>query len=130
MGDAMQTLTARRQSVTVMTVNTLRTHLESISNRACRFTVYKVHRDRVSVRGEYVLAGKKKQSYVLLPAYPTGYPDDAHCNNLNVVLDPIAFEDVDSCTEREEFAPLLGDETLANYDRTHPHASMPFSRCC
>jgi hypothetical protein len=49
---------------------------------------------------------------------------------LNVVLDPVAFEEVDSCTEREEFAALLGDETLAYYERTHPHAGMPFSRCC
>ncbi len=126
----MQTLTARRQSVTVMTVNTLRAHLESISNRTCRFTIHKVQRDRVSVRGEYLLSGKKKLSYVVLPAYPTGYPDDANCNNLNVVLDPVDFIDVDTCSEREEFAPFLGKETLAHYEKTHPHASMPFSRCC
>ena len=126
----MQTLTARRQSVTIMTVNSLRAHLESISSRACRFTIHKVHRDRVSIRGEYVLSGKKKLSYVVLPAYPTGYPDDAHCNNLNVVLDPLEFIDVETCTEREEFAPLLGHEILAYYERTHPHAVMPFSRCC
>jgi hypothetical protein len=126
----MQTLTTRRQSVTVMTVNTLRTHLDSISSRTRRFTIHKVQRDRVSVRGEYALLGKKKLSYVVLPAYPTGYPDDALCNNLNVVLEPLDFIDVDTCTEREEFAPLLGVEMLAYYERMHPHAGMPFSRCC
>src|SRR5664280_2222889 len=89
MGDTMHTLTARRQSVMVMTVSTLRAHLEGISTSAYRFTIHKVHRDRVSVRSEYVLSGKKKTAYVLLPAYPTGYPGDAPCNNLNVVLEPL-----------------------------------------
>jgi hypothetical protein len=126
----MHMLTARRQNVTVMTVSTLRSHLESISDPACRFTIHKVHRDRVSVRSDYVLSGKRKHSYVLLPAYPTCSPDDAPCNNLNVVLDPLAFVDVDTCTERHVFAPVLGHEILAYYEKMHPHAGIPLSRCC
>lgn len=130
MGDAMHTLTARRQSVTVMTVSTLRTHLEDISTTAYRFTIHKVHRDRVSVRSEYVRSGKKKTAYVLLPAYPTGYPGDAPCNNLNVVLEPLDFVDLDACAERDIFAPLLGNDMLAYYERMHPHAGLQVTRCC
>jgi hypothetical protein len=126
----MHTLTARHQIVTVMTVSTLRAHLERISGPACRFTIHKAHRDRVSIRGEYSLSGKRKHSYVLLPAYPTGYPGDAPCNNLNVVLDPLDFVDVETCAERETFAPLLGKEMLEYYEKMHPHAGMPVSRCC
>ena len=129
-GDTMHTLTARRQSVTVMTVSTLRAHLEGISTSAYRFTIHKVHRDRVSVRSEYVLSGKKKTAYVLLPAYPTGYPGDAPCNNLNVVLEPLDFVDIDNCAERDIFAPLLGNDMLAYYEKMHPHAGIPVSRCC
>ncbi len=126
----MQTLTARRQSVTVMTVSTLRAHLGSISSPACKYSVDKVHRDRVSIRSDYLLDGKKKHSYVLLPAYPTGYPDDATCNNLNVVLEPLDFVDIESCSERVMFAPLLGLDMLAYYEKMHPHAGLPVSRCC
>ena len=123
-------LTGRRQKVTVMTVSTLRSHLESVSGPGCRFTIHKVHRDRVSVRGDYVHSGKSKHSYALLPAYPTGSPDDAPCNNLNVVLDPVDFEDVDTCAERDLFAPVFGPEVLAHYEKMHPHAALPVSRCC
>jgi hypothetical protein len=126
----MHTLTARHQIVTVMTVSTLREHLERISSPSCRFTVHKVQRDRVSVRSESSPSGKKKHTYVLLPAYPTGYPGDAPCNNLNVVLDPVEFVDVETCAEREIFAPLLGEEKLAHYEKMHPHAGIPVSRCC
>ena len=126
----MHLLTGRRQNVTVMTVSTLRSHLESVSRSACKFSVHKVDRDRVSVRGEYVLAGKKKRSYVLLPAYPTGYPGDAPCNNLNVVLDPLDFVDVDTCAERDVFAPVLGQEMLEYYEKMHPHAGLTVTRCC
>jgi len=96
----------------------------------CRFAIHKVDRDRVSVRAEYVFSGQKKRSYVLLPAYPTGYPDDAPCNNVNVVLDPVDFVDVDSCAERDVFAPVLGQEMLAYYEKMHPHAGLTVSRCC
>ncbi len=126
----MHRLTARRQIVTVMTVNTLRAHLAGLSNTACRFTISKVHRDRVAIRGDYMLSGKKKHSSVVLPAYPTGSPDDAPCNNLNVVLDPLQFEGVQSCEERDVFAPLLGHDILAHYEKTHPDAAIPISRCC
>lgn len=129
-GGAMHTLTGRRQNVTVMTVSTLRNHLERVSSPTCRFAVHQVRRDRVSVRGDYVLSGRRKHSYVLLPAYPTGSPDDAPCNNLNVVLDPLAFVDVDTCTERDVFAPVFGHEILAYYEKMHPHADLPMSRCC
>lgn len=126
----MHALTARRQNVTVMTVSTLRDHLACISSAACKFTIDKAHRDRVSVRGDYLLAGKKKHSYVVLPAYPTGYPGDSPCNNLNVVLDPVEFVNVDSCTEREVFTPLLGEALLEHYERMHPHTGLMVTRCC
>jgi hypothetical protein len=126
----MHLLTGRRQIVTVMTVSTLRGHLESVSNSGCKFAIHKVERDRVSVRAEYVFCGQKKRSYVLLPAYPTGYPDDAPCNNVNVVLDPVDFVDVDSCAERDIFAPVLGQEMLAYYEKMHPHAGLTVTRCC
>jgi hypothetical protein len=126
----MHTLTARHQRVMVMTVRTLRNHLERIGSQACRFTIHKVHRDRVSVRAEYTLAGKKKHSYVLLPAYPTGYPGDSPCNNLNVVLDPLDFVDVETCIERETFLPLLGEDILTYYEKMHPHDGLVVTRCC
>jgi hypothetical protein len=126
----MRRLTQRRQSVVVMTVNTLRSHLESISGPACRFTIHKVQRDRISVRADYILEGKKKHAEVQLPAYPTGSTDDVACNNLNVVLDPIDFTDVDGCAERDVFEPLIGAETLAHYEKTHPDATLPITRCC
>ncbi len=113
-----------------MTVSTLRSHLESVSAPGCRFTIHKVLRDHVSVRGDYVLSGKSKHSYVLLPAYPTGSPDDAPSNNLNVVMDPLEFEEVDTCAERDIFAPVLGREVLAHYEKMHPHAGLTVSRCC
>ena len=113
-----------------MTVSTLRSHLETVSTSAGRFTIDKVHRDRVAVRSDYVLSGKRKHAYVLLPAYPTGSPDDAPSNNLNVVLDPLDFEGVDSCAERGVFEPVLGSEILAYYEKMHPHAALPLTRCC
>jgi hypothetical protein len=126
----MHTLTARHQIVTVMTVNTLRDHLERISRSARKFTIHKVQRDRVSVQCEYTLSGKGKKSYVLLPAYPTGHSGDSPCNNLNVVIDPLDFVGVDTCAERDTFAPLLGDEMLAHFERMHPHAGLLVTRCC
>jgi hypothetical protein len=126
----MHMLTGRHQNVTVMTVNTLRSYLDNISSPNCTFAVHKVDRDRVSVRSDYMFSGKRKRLYVLLPAYPTGSPDDAPCKNLNVVLDPLDFVDVDSCSEREVFAPLLGHEMLAYYEKMHPHAGLTVSRCC
>ncbi len=113
-----------------MTVSTLRSYLETVSSSACRFTIDKVHRDRVAVRSDYVVSGKRKHSSVLLPAYPTGSPDDAPSNNLNVVLDPVQFEDVDSCAERDIFEPVLGPEILAHYEKMHPHDVLPLARCC
>ncbi|HTV65766.1 MAG TPA: hypothetical protein VMD98_09185 [Bryocella sp.] len=126
----MYRLTSRRQNINVMTVSMLRSELESLSTAACRFSIAKVHRDHVSVRGDYTLSGKKKHSLLLLPAYPTGWPDDETCNNLNVVLDPLSFEGIQDCTERNVFAPLLGREVLEHYEKMHPDAAMPISRCC
>ena len=126
----MQRLTARRQSVTVMTVSTLHGYLENVSDAGRRFTISKVRPDRVWIRCDYTHDGKKKHSSVLLPAYPTGLQDDAPSNNLNVVLDPLEFEGVQCCAERDEFAPLLGDDILSHFERTHPAEAMPVSRCC
>jgi len=116
--------------VAVMTVSTMRSHLEGLSNNACRFTVSKVHGDHVSIRADYTLAGKKKHASVVLPAYPTGSPDDAPSNNLNVVLDPLHFEGAPGSEERDVFAPLLGHDILDHYAKTHPDAAIPISRCC
>lgn len=126
----MRVLTGRCQNVTVMTVSTLRAHLERISNPTCRFTVHKVERDRVSVRSDYLQAGKKRHSHVLLPAYRTGHPDDEPSSNWNVVLDALAFVEADTASERDVFAPLLGHDMLAYYEKMHPQAGLPVSRCC
>ncbi len=126
----MHLLTRRFENVLVMTVNTLRSQLEEISTRDCTFTIHKVQRDRVSIRGDYVLSGQRKRSYVLLPAYPTGFAGDAPCNNLNVVLDPLEFVDADSHAERDAFAPLLGHQILVYYEKMHQDQGLPVSRCC
>ncbi len=126
----MLTLTARRQNVTVMTVSTLRSHLDDISRPACRFTVDKVHGDRVSIRGDYALSGVRKHASVVLPAYPTGCPSDSPCHNLNVVLDPLEFVGADTCAERNLFAPLLGKEALAYYEKMHQQQGLHVTRCC
>ncbi len=126
----MHTLTARCENVTVMTVSALRQRLEKLSNADCSFTIHKVHHDRASIRADYFYLGKKKHAYVLLPAYPTGYPNDAPCNNLNVVLDPVQFEGVESRAERDVFEPLFGHHVLAHFEKMHPDAALPISRCC
>ncbi len=126
----MHRLTVRRQNVTVMTVNALRTHLPSLNSATSSFSIDKVQRDRVSIRCDYQLLGKKKHSHVTLPAYPTGSPEDAPSSNLNVVLDPLSFENVESCAEREIFAPLLGHEVLEFYQRMHPESGLTVTRCC
>ena len=123
-------LTSRCESVTVITVSALRSHLEKISSATRRFTVHKVHSDRVSVRADYVLSGKNKRSFVVFPAYPTGWADDAVCNNLNVVLEPLNFENAADRSEREIFEPLLGHEVLHHYENLHPAPGVPVSRCC
>ena len=126
----MHLLTERHQNVAVMTVSTLRSHLESISQRASRFTIHKVHGDHVSIRSDHAEAGTRKLSYVVLPAYPTGCPNDAPCSNLNVILDPLRFIDADTTAERDVFAPLLGHEALAHYEKLHQEAGLSVSRCC
>lgn len=126
----MHTLTGRRENVVVMTVSTMRSHLANVSSRECTFSLHKVHADRVSIRSDYFLSGKGKRSYVLLPAYPTGFPGDAPSNNLNVVLDPIGFVDADSHAERDIFAPVVGHEVLVHYEKMHQHEGLPMSRCC
>ncbi len=126
----MLTLTARRQNVTVMTVRTLRAHLDEISRPDCRFTVDKVRGDRVSVRSDYTLSGVRKHASVVLPAYPTGCPNDSPCNNLNVVLDVLEFVGADTCAERDLFAPLLGEEALTHYEKMHQQQGLHMTRCC
>jgi hypothetical protein len=126
----MHRLTDRCQNATVMTVSTLRNFLETVSHAGCKFTIRKVQRDRVTIAGEHAATGKKKRSYMLLPAYPTGWPDDASCNNLNVVLDPVSFEDVEGCAERDLFAAVIGQDILRHYENTHPAAGLRVTRCC
>lgn len=126
----MLTLTARRQNVTVMTVSTLRSHLDDISRPACRFTIDKVRGDRVSIRSDYTLSGVRKRACVVLPAYPTGCPNDSPCHNLNVVLDVLEFAGADTCAERDLFAPLLGEEALTHYEKMHQQQGLHMTRCC
>lgn len=113
-----------------MTVTTLRSHLESISLPACKFSLHKVQGDRVSVRCDYTVSGVRKHADVLLPAYPTGYESDAPPRNFNVVLDPLEFVDADTCADHDVFARLLGEEVLAHYEKMHPHVGLSMSRCC
>jgi len=123
-------LTARKQNVTVMTVSTLREHLDTISNDDLRLSIAKVHRDRVSIRADFTSSGKRRHASATLPAYPTGSAEDAPANNLNVVLDPISFDGATSCAELHVFEPLLGHDILEHYEKLHPSEAMPMSRCC
>jgi hypothetical protein len=126
----MLTLTARRQNVTVMTVSSLRDHLDAISRPTCRFSVEKVRGDRVSIRSDFTLGGIRKHASVVLPAYPTGCPNDSPCHNLNVVLDVLEFVGTDTCAERDMFAPLLGEEALTHYEKMHQQQGLHMTRCC
>ena len=124
----MHILSKRFQSVTVVTLSTLREHLEIISTPDCKFTIEKVRGDRITVRSEDLISGKKIS--VVLPAYPTGHEHDVP-GNPNVVLDPVAFVNAGTCAEREVFAPLLGQDVLAYYHKLHPHTDgLAVSRCC
>ncbi len=125
----MRRLTERWQPVQVATLSTLRKHLESLSGPDCKFTIEKAHGDRVAVRCERANGGEKSRSVVILPAYPTGHPDDEPANP-NVVLDPVEFIGAETCAKREVFAPLLGEEVLAYYHKQHPHSELSISRCC
>lgn len=125
----MHILSKRFQSVNVVTLNTLREHLETISSPDCRFKIEKVRGDRVTVRNESLISGKKTNSSVVLPAYPTGHEHDVP-GNPNVVLDPLTFVNAETCVEREVFAPLLGNDVLAYYHKLHPHTGLTVSRCC
>jgi hypothetical protein len=126
----MQRLTERRQNVTVMTVSTLRVHLEDISRSGRRFTIHKVRGERVFIRCDYAVAGMRKHAVVVLPAYPTGYESDVPLRNVNVVLDPLEFADAETCADRAVFAPLLGEEVLAHYQKMHQQTGLSMSRCC
>ena len=123
----MHILSKRFQSVTVVTLSTLREHLEIISTPDCKFTIEKVRGDRITVRSESLISGKKIS--VVLPAYPTGHEHDVP-GNPNVVLDPLAFVNGETCAEWEVFAPLLGQDILDYYHKLHPHIGISVSRCC
>ena len=125
----MNILTKRDQSVNVVTLSTLRERLEAISTPECRFTIEKVRGDRITVRSESLIAGKKASCSVVLPAYPTGHEHDVP-GNPNVVLDPLAFSGAETCVDREVFAPLLGEDVLEYYHKLHPHLGVSVSRCC
>ena len=126
----MLRLTARRQNITVMTVSTLRKWLEDLSRTGRKFSIVRVRRDRVWIHCDYTAQGKGRHATVVLPAYPTGSAEDEPSNNWNVVLDPLEFEGAKACEEREVFATLLGHEVLAHYEKMHPTAVVPVSRCC
>jgi hypothetical protein len=122
-------LSKRFQGVNVVTLSTLRDHLETISGSDCKFKIEKVRGDRVTVRAESLISGKKTDSSVVLPAYPTGHEHDVP-GNPNVVLDPVSFVNAETCVEREVFCPLLGHDVLAYYNKLHPHTGLSISRCC
>ena len=124
----MRILSKRFQSVNVVTLSTLREHLETISSSDCKFKIEKVRGDRVTVRSESLISGKKIS--VVLPAYPTGHEHDVPANP-NVVLDPVEFINAGTCEEWEVFTPLLGKEVLDHYHKLHPHTDgLAVSRCC
>ncbi|MGA2961232.1 MAG: hypothetical protein ABSD96_06120 [Candidatus Korobacteraceae bacterium] len=124
----MHILSKRFQSVSVVTLSTLREHLETISTPDCKFKIEKVRDDRITVRSESLISGKKIS--VVLPAYPTGHEHDVP-GNPNVVLDPLSFAGADACAETEVFAPLLGHDVLDYYHKLHPHTvGLSVSRCC
>jgi len=123
----MHILSKRFQSVNVVTLSTLREHLETISSPECRFTIEKVRGDRITIRSESLISGKKIS--VVLPAYPTGHEHDVP-GNPNVVLDPLAFVNAETCAETEVFALLLGCDVLDYYHKLHPHTGITVSRCC
>jgi hypothetical protein len=125
----MRILTKRFQSVNVVTLSTLREQLEKISTPECKFKIDKVRADRVTVRSESLVAGKKVNYSVVLPAYPTGHEHDVP-GNPNVVLDPMEFVNAETCAEWEVFAPLLGNDVLEFYHKQHPHIGVSVSRCC
>lgn len=125
----MHFLSKRFQTVNVVTLSTLREHLEAISTPECRFKIEKMRGDRVTVHGEGLIAGKKASCSVVLPAYPTGHEHDVP-GNPNVVLDPLSFAGAETCAEREVFAPLLGHDVLDYYHKLHPHIGLAVSRCC
>ena len=127
-GGGVHILSKRFQRVNVVTLSTLREHLEAISSPDCRFTIEKVRGDRITVRSENLISEKKIS--VVLPAYPTGHEHDVP-GNPNVVLDPLAFVNAETCAETEVFAPLLGHDVLDYYHKLHPHTvGLSVSRCC
>ncbi len=118
--------TKRFQVVNVLTLSSLREHLESISTPDRKFRIENAGRDRVTVRVE---TGNGQHAAVVFPAYPTGHPDDQPTNP-NVVLDPLEFVKAETHAQREAFLPLLDHDILAHYEKMHPSAVMPFNRCC
>ncbi|HEY3929120.1 MAG TPA: hypothetical protein VGL89_12145 [Candidatus Koribacter sp.] len=125
----MRILTKRFENVQVITMASLRQHLEQISSKDCRFSIDKARSGRVSVRAECCHGGKKVRPAVVLPTYPTGHEHDDPVNP-NVVLDPIEFHDADSTHLREVFEPLLGSAVLQYYEKMHPAAQLQMTRCC
>ena len=128
-GSTTRRFTSRFDKVDVITLSTLREHLDGISNHDCKFHVDKVAKDRVTVRCEYLSDGKQTQSYVVLPAYPTGHSDDSPTNP-NVVLDPVEFVKADTHEQRHIFVPLFGHDVLAHYEKMHPAGGLKMTRCC
>jgi hypothetical protein len=128
-GTTTRRFTQRSQDVKVLTVSSLREHLDAISTPQCKFEVEKVSKDRVSVRAVIPSAGKRVHPVVVLPAYPTGHADDQP-GNPNVVLDPLEFVNAETHEERHIFVPLLGHDVLVHYDKMHPYSGLQMTRCC
>ena len=129
-GSTTRRFTKRSQTVTVVTLSTLREQLESLNRQQeGKLLIEKVSRDRVTIRWEAAASGVRVQSWVVLPSYPTGHEDDSPTNP-NVVLDPLEFVGADTHEERERFVPLLGHDVLVHYEKMHPQPGLKMTRCC
>ena len=128
-GSTTRRFTKRFQGVTVITVASLREHLETINTPSCKFLVERVTHDRVTVRAEKPTAGKHVHASVRLPAYPTGHADDLP-GNPNVILDPVEFVNAETHAERDIFVPLLGHEVLVHFEKMNPQGGLAITRCC
>lgn len=125
----MRILTKRFESVQVITMASLREHLEALSTAECKFSIDKVRGAKVYIRAEARIHDEKVKPAVVLPTYPTGHAHDDPVNP-NVVLDPVEFVDAETPHKRELFLPLLGEDAMRHYNKMHPAQQLQMTRCC
>ncbi len=125
----MRILTKRFEAVQVITMASLREHLETLSTPDCKYAIEKVRGAKVFVRAEARLHETRVRPAVVLPTYPTGHAHDDPVNP-NVVLDPMEFVDAETPHKRALILPLLGEEVMRHYDKMHPAEQLQMTRCC